>query len=78
MISWISILAVELIITVLLYAIISVFLGKPIGLYVATVLHIALGIISLPSIGLYVLGLAILELIIGVIVSIKFRNKRLV
>lgn len=71
MTSWISWLAVGLMIAVLIYAILSVYLKKPTGLFIAAAFHIALGILSLPSIGLYVLGFAILELIVGFIMTIK-------
>src|SRR5699024_11711046 len=74
MTSWIF--YVGLIVAVLLYAIFSVFLKKPIGLYMATAFHIVLGILSLPSIGLYVIGLAVLELVVGIIMSIKYRQKQ--
>lgn len=38
--------------------------------------HIVLGILSLPSIGLYVLGLAIIELVIGIIMTVKISSKK--
>jgi len=76
MTSWISFVAVGLMIAVLFYAIFSIFLKKPLGLYIATALHIGLGILALPSIGLYILGLAIIELIIGVLMTIKHQNKQ--
>lgn len=76
MTSWISWLYIGLMVSVLLYAIFSVLLKKPIGLYIAAVFHIILGILSLPSIGLYVLGLAILELIIGIIMTVKYRREQ--
>lgn len=76
MTSWISWVAVGLMVAVLLYAIFSIFLRKPLGLYIATAFHIVLGVLSLPSIGLYVLGLAILELIVGIIMTVKLRGKR--
>jgi len=71
--SW---LYVGLMIVVLLYALFSVFLKKPIGLYIAAAFHIVLGILSLPSIGLYVLGLAMLEIIVGIMITMKSRHKR--
>lgn len=46
------------------------------GLYIAALFHIALGILSLPSIGLYVFGLAILEIIAGIAMTVKYRGKR--
>lgn len=76
MTSWISWLYVGLMIVVLLYALFSVFLKKPIGLYIAAAFHIVLGILSLPSIGLYVLGLAMLEIIVGIMITMKSRHKR--
>lgn len=76
MTSWISWVAVGLMVGVLLYAIFSVFLKKSLGLYIATAFHIVLGILSLPSIGLIVLGLAVIELITGIIMTIKLRNKQ--
>lgn len=76
MTSWISWVAVGLMVAVLLYAILSIFLKKPSGLYIATAFHIVLGILSLPSIGLYVLGLAVIELVVGIIMTVKFREKR--
>jgi len=76
MTSWISWLYVGLMIVVLLYALFSVFLKKPIGLYIAAAFHIVLGILSLPSIGLYVLGLAMLEIIVGIMIMMKSRHKR--
>ncbi|MFD2760111.1 hypothetical protein [Lentibacillus juripiscarius] len=75
MTSWISWVAVGLMVTVLLYAIFSIFLKKPLGLYIATAFHIVLDILSLPSIGLYVLGLAVIELIIGIIMTVKLHRK---
>lgn len=74
MTSWISWAFIGLIGTVLLYAIFSVFLKKPVGLYIAAAFHIVLGILSLPSIGLYVLGLAIIECIVGIIMTVKRRT----
>lgn len=56
---------------VLLYAILSILLKKPVGLYIAAGFHIVLGIISLPSIGLYVIGLAIIEFIVGIVMTKK-------
>ena len=76
MTSWISWLYVGLMIVVLLYALFSVFLKKPIGLYITAAFHIVLGILSLPSIGLYVLGLAMLEIIVGIMITMKSRHKR--
>jgi len=46
------------------------------GLYIAALFHIALGILSLPSIGLYVFGLAILEIIAGIAMTVKYCGKR--
>ncbi|WP_085994283.1 hypothetical protein [Oceanobacillus senegalensis] len=50
MTSWVSWVAVGLIVSVLIYAFFSLYLKKPI----AAAFHIVLGILSLPSIGLYV------------------------
>jgi len=61
-------------IAVLLYAICSVILKKPIGLFIATIFHTVLAILSLPSIGLYVLGLAVIEFTTGIIMTAKFRQ----
>lgn len=76
MTSWVSWIAVGLIVAVLLYAIFSVFLRKAIGLFIASAFHIVLGILSLPSIGLYVLGLAIIETIVGIAMTVKYRRTR--
>jgi len=76
MTSWISWVAVGLMMSVLFYAIFSIFLKKPLGLYIAATFHIILGLLSLPSIGLYVLGLAVIELIIGIIMAVKLRSKQ--
>ncbi|GAB3803495.1 hypothetical protein [Virgibacillus kimchii] len=76
MTSWVSWVSVGLIIAVFLYAIFSVFLRKPTGLYIAAAFHIVLGVLSLPSIGLYVLGLAILEVIVGIKMTVKYRTSR--
>lgn len=73
MASW---LAIALMVAVLLYAIFSVYLKKPIGLYIATGFHIILGVLSLPSIGLFILGLALLELIVGIVMTVKYRRKK--
>jgi len=76
MTSWIAWVAVGLMVAVLFYAIFSFFLHKPLGLYIASAFHIVLGILSLPSIGLYVLGLAVIEFIVGIIITVKLRGKR--
>lgn len=76
MTSWISWVTVGLMVAVLLYAIFSIFLKKPVGLYIATAFHILLGILSLPSIGLYVIGLAIIELIVGISMTVKYHSIR--
>lgn len=75
MTSWITWVAIGVMIAVLLYAIFSVFLKKPTGLYIAAIFHIVLGVLSLPSIGLYVLGLAVIELIAGIIMTVKLRKQ---
>ncbi|WP_240377933.1 hypothetical protein [Bacillus piscicola] len=71
--SWI---VVGLMIAVLFYAIFSIYLKKPAGLYIAAAFHIVLGILSLPSIGLYVFGLAVLEIITGIIMMVTSRRSR--
>ncbi len=76
MTSWISWIAVGLVVAVLLYAVFSVLFKKPVGLFIATAFHIVLGVISLPSIGLVVLGLAIIELIAGIIMTVNLRGKQ--
>ncbi|MFA1822517.1 hypothetical protein ACDX78_20535 [Virgibacillus oceani] len=77
MTSWVSWVFVGLIAAVFLYAIFSVYLKKSTGLYLAAAFHVVLGILSLPSLGLYVLGLAILEIIVGIIMTVKFRRTRI-
>jgi len=52
-------------------AIYSLVAKKPVGLYTSALIHIVLGIWLLSSIGLYVLGLAVLEIIAAVIMNIK-------
>lgn len=74
MTHWISWLALGLMVAVLFYAIFSLYVRKPAGLYISVCFHIALGILSLPSIGLYVLGLAILELLVGMTLTITAKN----
>lgn len=74
--SWMSWLVVCLVVVVLLYAILSIYLKRPIGLYVAVLFHALLGILSLPSIGLIVLGLAVLELIAGIVMSVKKSSRK--
>ncbi|RKQ28343.1 hypothetical protein [Oceanobacillus halophilus] len=76
MTSWVSWITVGLIVAVLIYAFFSLYLKKPIGLYIAAAFHIVLGILSLPSIGLYVLGLAILEIIVGIAMTVKQHRTR--
>jgi maltodextrin utilization protein YvdJ len=76
MTSWITWIVVGLIIAVLIYAIFSIYLRKPAGLYMATAFHIVLGTLTFPSIGLYILGLAILELIAGVVMTAQYRRTR--
>ncbi|GAB4074126.1 hypothetical protein GCM10028778_16290 [Barrientosiimonas marina] len=76
MTSWTPWLIAGMITAVLIYAILSIYLRRSIGLYLAAVFHVFLGILSLPSIGLYVLGLAILELITGVTMSVKMSAKK--
>src|SRR5699024_9114067 len=75
MTSWITWVAIGVMIAVLLYAIFSVFLKKPTALYIAAICHIFLGVLSLPSSGLYVIGLAVIELIAGNIMTVKLRKQ---
>ncbi|RYG71967.1 hypothetical protein EU245_12140 [Lentibacillus lipolyticus] len=74
--DWVSYVAVGLMVAVLIYAVFSIYLKKPLGLFIAMAFHIVLGILSLPSIGLYVLGVAIIELIIGIIMIVKTSSKQ--
>ncbi|TRM10779.1 hypothetical protein FH966_03075 [Lentibacillus cibarius] len=74
--DWVSYVAVGLMVAVLIYAVFSIYLKKPLGLFIAMGFHIVLGILSLPSIGLYVLGVAIIELIIGIIMTVKTSSKQ--
>lgn len=62
MIAWITII---LIITTVLYSVFSMLLGRPVGLFIAAGIHIVLGIISLPSIGWFVLVIALVECLLG-------------
>ncbi|RCW76823.1 hypothetical protein [Saliterribacillus persicus] len=74
MLSWVSWIALGLIVAVLVYAIFNMYFKKQIGMYIAAVCHLVLGILSLPSIGLYVLGLAVLELIVGIAMTVEYRR----
>ena len=74
--DWISYVAVGLMVAVLIYAVFSIYLKKTLGLYIAMAFHIVLGILWLPSIGMYVLGLAIIELVIGNIMTVKISSKK--
>ena len=74
--DWISYVAVGLMVAVLIYAVFSIYLKNTLGLYIAMAFNIVLGILSLPSIGLYVLGLAIIELVIGIIMTVKISSKK--
>lgn len=74
--SWMSWLAVGLMIVVLLYAVLSIYLRRPIGLYIAMLFHVILGVLSLPSIGWFILGLAALELIVGIGMSVKKSSRK--
>ncbi|HLS66277.1 MAG TPA: hypothetical protein VK029_04695 [Pseudogracilibacillus sp.] len=69
--SFIAILSIVLVFLIIGYAIFSIYLRKPVGLFIAAILHVVLGILSLPSIGLYILGLAALELIAGITLAIR-------
>lgn len=57
--------------TTLVYAIFSIYVGKSLGLFIAAVFHVIIDVISLPSVGLYVIGIAIVEIIIGVVFVMK-------
>lgn len=73
MTSWVAGIVVGLIAAGFIYAIYSVFAKKSIGLYISAVVHIVAGVLSLVLIdfliGVCVLGLAFLELIIGIILN---------
>ncbi|QDI90826.1 hypothetical protein EPH95_06255 [Salicibibacter halophilus] len=71
MTSWTAWLVVVLAVAGLVYAIYSVTTKKSLGLYISAVVHMILGVITLPSIGLIILGLAILELIGGIILTLS-------
>lgn len=72
--DWISFVAVGCIIIVFFYGLFSIYLRKPLGLFIAATFHIILGILSLPSIGLFVLALAIIEIILGIVLTIYFKD----
>lgn len=72
--SFIAILSIVLVFLIIGYAIFSLYLRKPVGMLIAALLHVVLGILSLPSIGLYILGLATLELIAGIMLAIWKRT----
>lgn len=74
MLFWTPTFFIIVVILVLLYAIFSIYLQKISGLYIAAGFHIILGLFSLPSIGLYVIGLAIIEIIIGMFMINKQRQ----
>jgi len=63
---WSPAFLITIAILVLLYALFSIYLKKATGLFIAAIFHIVLGILSLPSIGLYVIGLAVIECIVGI------------
>lgn len=71
LLAWIT---VGLMAAVLLYAIFSMFLRKPLGLYMAAAFHVVLGVLALSSIGLYVFGLALIEIVIGISMTVKHRQ----
>lgn len=73
--NWISWVMVGTMVIVVFYALLSIFLKRPIGLYIAAIFHILMGVLSLPSIGLYVIGVAVVELIIGIVMTIGNRRK---
>ncbi len=69
--SFVTILSLFAIFVTLIYAIFSVYLKKSLGLFIAAFFHVILGIASLPSIGLYVIGIAIIEIIFGIVMILK-------
>lgn len=69
--SFVTILYFLAVFATLAYALFSIYLKKSLGLFIAAVFHVVLGIVSLPSIGLYVIGVAIVEVIIGVLLIWK-------
>lgn len=72
--AFIAILSIVLVFLIVGYAIFSIYLRKPFGLFIAALLHMILGILSLPSIGLYVLAVALLEIIGGIAFAIRKRT----
>lgn len=69
--SFVTIIYFLAVFATLAYAVFSIYLKKSLGLFIAAVFHIILGFISLPSIGLYVIGFAIIEVIIGILLIVK-------
>ncbi|MUV37874.1 hypothetical protein JNUCC1_01680 [Lentibacillus sp. JNUCC-1] len=74
--AWMFWVIIALITVVLLYAIFSIYMKKPVGLYISAGFHVVMGALTLPSIGLYVLGLAVIEIIVGVSMTAKYRRGR--
>lgn len=68
---WTPTFFIIVVILVLLYAIFSIYLRKVSGLLIAAGFHIILGLFSLPSIGWYVIGLAVIEIVIGIYLNSK-------
>lgn len=71
MLTWSPAFLITVTILVLLYALFSIYLRKMTGLFIAAAFHIVLGLFSLPSIGLYVIVLAVIECIVGVVLIAK-------
>lgn len=70
--AWTSTLYITVMILIILYAIFSIYLKKISGLYIAACLHIILGILSLPSLGIFMFIIALLEIIVAIL--LKKRN----
>ncbi|EZH64164.1 hypothetical protein DH09_00035 (plasmid) [Bacillaceae bacterium JMAK1] len=66
--AWIVILLSALAIGL---AIIGVVSKKSLLIFVAAAIHIIMGFITLPSIGLYIIGLAVLEIVLGIVMATK-------
>ncbi|HLS07041.1 MAG TPA: hypothetical protein VK079_03730 [Bacillota bacterium] len=74
MLPWSPPFFIIMVILVLLYALFSVYLKRATGLFIATTFHIVLGVLSLPSIGWYVIALAIIECFVGIMIIVKRRQ----
>lgn len=72
---WSPTFAVILMIAILVYAILSIYMKRAIGLFMAALMHVILGLLSLPSIGIYVLIIAGVELIAGIIFTLQLRRQ---